>query len=248
MATLPKGLDYAWGRPNLNTVKSAGYSFVCRYLSYDTLGKNLTKSEAGSIAAAGLSIVSNWEWDEKDALGGKAKGVQHATEALRQATAAGMPSGVPIYFSVDFDATSSQLKDVGQYFVGVVSVLGLANTGIYGGYNTIDYAYKHNLASYFWQTYAWSGGRIHTAGHLYQYSNGHTVGGADVDYDRALKSSYGAWRPGHAGTESGGGTEVSLPTETGYDYSGTIAATAALFGNIGTTMSNQATVINALRD
>ena len=39
------GVDYAWGRPGPAALKRAGAKFVCRYLSHDTTGKNLTRDE-----------------------------------------------------------------------------------------------------------------------------------------------------------------------------------------------------------
>src|SRR5262245_42064334 len=47
VASSERGLDYAWSRPSSpQALRSAGYSFVARYLSYDTTGKNLSAGEA----------------------------------------------------------------------------------------------------------------------------------------------------------------------------------------------------------
>src|SRR5215467_16374419 len=77
-----KGIDYAWSHPSSpQALKNAGYTFVARYLSYDTTGKNLTAGEAQGLNAAGIDIVANWEWDADDALNGYNTGVSDAQQA-----------------------------------------------------------------------------------------------------------------------------------------------------------------------
>src|SRR5262249_4165282 len=120
------GVDYAWARPSLSHLKAEGYTFVSRYLSYDTTGKNLTATEANALKAAGIDIVANWEWGPTDALDGYQRGVEHAQAAQSQATACGMPTGRPLYFSVDFDATPGQQAAIDSYMDGVASVIGHA--------------------------------------------------------------------------------------------------------------------------
>src|SRR5690348_5167768 len=58
-----KGLDYSWGRQRPAVVKAAGYTFVCRYLSWHTTGKKLTPGEAEALIGAGIDDVCNWEFD-----------------------------------------------------------------------------------------------------------------------------------------------------------------------------------------
>lgn len=103
-----KGVDYAWGRPGLAALLAAGAHFACRYLSYNTTGKNLTRAEADRLRAAGIDPVSNWEaagsWPEFS--GGAATGARHAREAARQHTACGGPGTRPVYFSTDFNPVS----------------------------------------------------------------------------------------------------------------------------------------------
>src|SRR3954469_24532642 len=77
-ATVASGIDYSYGRPSTAAIKAAGYSFVCRYVSYNTTGKNINKSEANSLRAAGISIVINWENVATDALKGYDTGATHA--------------------------------------------------------------------------------------------------------------------------------------------------------------------------
>src|SRR5262249_20387742 len=109
---MAKGCDYAWDRPNLDALVAQGISFACRYLSFDRTGKNLSRDEALRLQAKGIAPVSNWESTETDALGGYARGQQHAHEAAFQHFATGGPDGRPIYFSVDFDAQPADIRQI----------------------------------------------------------------------------------------------------------------------------------------
>lgn len=186
------GIDYAFSKPSPNAIKAAGYTFVCRYLG-GSASKDLTATEAKALIAAGIDIVCNWEASASAALGGHAQGVKDATAALKQATACGMPSGRPIYFSVDFDASPAQQAVINAYMDGVASVLGLARTGAYGGYWVISRLFNAKKITWGWQTYAWSGGHWDSRAHIRQIRNGITVGGADCDEDQAQTVDFGQW-------------------------------------------------------
>src|SRR5258707_1065456 len=117
------GLDYITGPP-IADMKAAGVAFVCRYLSFVndlTQVKLLTPSEAKVLGAAGIAIVSNYEWYANRPLEGFASGVQDAQIAEAEHANCGGPANRPIYFSADLDVDGSQVAD---YFRGVASVLG----------------------------------------------------------------------------------------------------------------------------
>ena len=187
------GVDYAWARPSLSHLKSQGYAFAARYLSYDTSGKSITASEAHAIEKAGLDIVLVWEEGGTDALDGYQRGVQHAKAAAAQAKAAGMPSGRPIYFACDFDEQTSQQGAVNAYFEGVASVIGHARTGAYGGYGLIKRLFDDGKITWGWQTYAWSSGHWDPRAHLRQVLNG--VENGSCDRDEAVAADFGQWGP-----------------------------------------------------
>jgi hypothetical protein len=191
--TVRSGVDYAWARPSPSGVRGAGYTFAVRYLSWDTTGKNLTASEARALQAAGIDLVSNWEFGASDALKGRARGASDAQEALRQATAAGMPAGRPIYFSVDFDAQPSQQAVLNDYFDGVASVLGRDRTGAYGGIGPIGRLFDAGKIAFGWQTFAWSAGRWDARAQLRQVRNGVTIAGGDCDIDQSQADDFGQW-------------------------------------------------------
>lgn len=190
------GLDYSQSHPGVAAIRAAGYTFVCRYLSNTTLpGKNLTLAEADALRAAGIAIVSNWEWSAGAALKGRAQGVQDARDAAAQAKACGMPDDRPIYFSVDIDTTPGNYAAIDAYFAGIISALGLARTGVYGEYDLVAHAAAVHEVRWVWQTYAWSGkpARWFAGAHIRQVQNGIKVGGADCDRDQAMVADYGQW-------------------------------------------------------
>jgi hypothetical protein len=199
-----EGVDYSWGRPDVRELFRLGKRFIIRYVSFDRTGKNLSKAEADAAIAAGLAVVTNWEWDARDQLGGRARGVEHAREADRLHRAAGGPAGRPIYFSTDFDATTTQLATCYAYLEGAASVLGWARVGCYGSRRTVDFMAARGVR-WLWQTYAWSGfsplsgrfdpanSRWHPKANIHQYNNGVRVADADTDLCRAMTVDFGQW-------------------------------------------------------
>lgn len=188
-----KGCDYAWDRPNVQALTEAGITFACRYLGYDNTGKNLTAAEVQALHAAGIAVVLNFEYNPDGALLGRDQGVADATISKTQRAALGAPDSTPVYFSVDFNATATQLAGpIADYFRGVATILPVEQVGVYGGYLTVQTLMASGLVTYGWQTYAWSGGQwAHP--HIRQTQNGVTIGGASVDIDESTVSNYGQW-------------------------------------------------------
>jgi len=194
-------IDYAWGRPSTAALRAAGAVAVCRYLAYpstSTRGKLLSLTEAAVLTTAGFGIVSNWEqagsWAEF--AGGRVNGLAHAVQAQIEHQRCGGPPSRPIYFSVDFDATTSQLAAIGDYYRGVASVIGLDRTGAYGGYRTIRYLFDHGLIRWGWQTFAWSGGQWDPRAQLRQVRNNVGIDGVDCDINEAMTADFGQWGTG----------------------------------------------------
>ena len=241
------GVDYSWDRPDLHCLAGKGYRFVCRYLSYDTTGKNLTAIEAGAIHAAGLDLVLNWEFNRFDALNGHDKGGRVGRDANIYAEHVGAPGNSVIYFSADFNVQPDQLKVTGDYFRAINDVIGPARVGVYGGIRVVDYLYTHGLARWLWQTYAWSGSNVYSHAHVYQYSNGHVICGARMDLNRALKPAFGQWAGAGSSQIIATPPPPQPPTTGGFDYTGDIRATAASLSRLRGGLDAQTSVINALR-
>lgn len=188
-----KGLDYAWRHVPPSAVAQYG-DFACRYLSSD-ISKNLDKAEAADLASRGVWLVVVYETTSSRATAGFVAGASDAAKAQKMGRALGMPDSAPYYFAVDFDSAGPDVKD---YFAGVISVLGLARTGVYGGIRAVTYLHSKGFAKWVWQTYAWSGGAWYTTTHIRQVQNDIVIGGVGCDADVAFPDkdgNYGQWMP-----------------------------------------------------
>jgi hypothetical protein len=190
---MAKGVDFSWGRPDLDAVKRQGYSFVARYAA--TTEKGITKSEADDLHAHGLGIVLVYESYAGRAKEGRIAGYADGKTALANARAIGFPTSRPIYFAVDFNAIPADQFAIDGYLGGAATVIGASRVGVYGSYFLVNRCYQNKSASWFWQTYAWSTGLVSAHAHLLQYLNGQTVGGADVDLNESKQVDFGAWVP-----------------------------------------------------
>lgn len=208
------GLDFSSPRPRGAAVRAAGYGFVVRYVDNGLTGgrDNLNAAEVQDLRAAGVAIALVWEkksfaGDDR-ATKGRAAGVADAQAADAQATACGL-AGWPIYLAIDFDIPDfapnssdprAKLGPCGDYLEGAMSVLGRARMGVYGGFYAVSRALDAGLATYTWQTMAWSGGQVDPRINLLQRLGTVTVDGVECDVDEARKSDFGQQdRPGALG-------------------------------------------------
>lgn len=212
-----EGVDYAFPpHPNIAQLAAAGKVFACRYGGPGTAPKHLTPSEAQTLSAAGIAIVANAEGAADGLLGGWSVGVSWASSAETHFRRCSMPSGRPIYLSVDFDVTSAQWPAVREALRGAASVLGASRVGVYGGRRAIEWARRDNVAAWYWQTYGWSGGVWVPGNHCEQYRNHVPLAGATVDLNRALKADYGQWTTGDDDMEPT--DKVGYPTNADRSY------------------------------
>jgi hypothetical protein len=199
------GVDYSFARPNLDKLKEAGVTFIVRYLWPNTTGsKGLSRAEYDQIKARGMNVVYVYEEDGSELTGGGPAGIRVAQRAKQIIAQQGLPMQ-PIYFAIDHDYSGPALAACVEAVKAASTVLGAGMTGIYGGYNHIVSMQAARACGFFWQTYAWSGGRVATGIHLYQYRNGQNVGGGSVDFCESRAANYG-----QSGTavEGGGATPI----------------------------------------
>src|SRR5271163_4916075 len=107
-------IDFAERRIAPDEIKSAGYAGVVNYVSESRPGANfeakpITREYADALRAAGLHIVSNFQYGKpggtapSDFTRGFDGGVADAQTALQLHAAAGGGNSAPIFFSVDDD-------------------------------------------------------------------------------------------------------------------------------------------------
>jgi len=218
-AAAPTLIDYAMRQIPAQDIRAAGHAGVINYVSTSRPGssfgaKPITLPYARSLNAAGLVIVSNYQYGKpggtapSDFTRGYAGGVQDARTAWQLHTAAGGGQSAPIFFSVDDDIDRETWNTVAlQWFRGINSVIGAQRTGIYGGVNPCQWAAADRVIGnssspghvWAWQTRSWSRGQIYPAAVLYQRivstaSNpGPVVGGLEVDVNDVMASDVGQW-------------------------------------------------------
>ncbi|MGO9929575.1 MAG: DUF1906 domain-containing protein [Mycobacterium sp.] len=212
-------IDFAERRIAPDEIKSAGYGGVVNYVSESRPGANfaakpITREYADALRAAGLQIVSNFQYgkpgwpDPSDFTRGYNGGAADAQTALRLHGAAGGTGSAPIFFSVDDDIDLNTWNGVAlDWFRGINSVLGVGRTGIYGHAQACGWAIRDGVIGnsstaghrWAWQTRSWSHGDREPAAVLYQSvvntpSNpGPLLGGINVDVDDVLATDYGQW-------------------------------------------------------
>ena len=215
----PRLIDFAKRRIAPNEIASAGYVGVVNYVSEarpgaDFEAKPLTREYADALRAAGLHIVSNFQYGKpggtapSDFTRGFDGGVADAHSALRLHTAAGGSNSAPIFFSVDDDINVDTWNSLAvNWFRGINSVLGVQRTGIYGHAQACRWAINDAVIGrsttpghlWAWQTKAWSHGQREAAAVLYQEvvdspaDPSPLLGGIHVDIDEVLATDYGQW-------------------------------------------------------
>jgi hypothetical protein len=155
-----KLLDFSAALIDPRAIKDAGYAGVIGYFSESRPGTNfgakpLRKDYCDRLRAAGLEIVSNYQYgkgDTSDWYGGYDGGARHAETALRLHRDAGGPENRPIYAPVDANPSLEQWDTfIAPFLRGWASVVGLEWTGMYGNSRCIEWALEDGVATWFWQ-------------------------------------------------------------------------------------------------
>ena len=148
----------------LACLQSGGYKFIGRYYSRTTQipGKKLTQSEAQLISLADIGIVAVYEDGPTSYSYFSAdRGTADANGAIAQAKAVGQPLESAIYFTVDYDATSSDITgNIASYFQAIVATIGNQfRVGVYGSGDVCHAIKSSGYASLAWlaQSTGWSG-------------------------------------------------------------------------------------------
>lgn len=188
-----EGVDFAFSNPSPAGLAAAGKRFAMRYVGPGTSPKHLTVAEADALKRAGLSLVTLVEGATGDPKGGFSVGVSHARSAVAMLKARGFPTNRPMYFAIDYDVSSSAWPAAREYLRGAASIIGAGLVGIYGEHDAMAWAARDGVAAWFFQTYAWSGGRWFAGNHVEQYHNGVSLAGGTVDLCRSKKVDFGQW-------------------------------------------------------
>lgn len=183
------GVDFATRRPReqLRCLRQAGFSFVVRYLAPEASSwKRITPDEVADVTAEGLSLVSVYQFagNSPDQFTPQ-RAQEDARVALDWAHRVNQPEGTPIYFAVDFDAQDGHIPIIREYFRIIRDKLDNRYlVGVYGSYRVVS-ALQGDCYR-FWQTVAWSGGKIAPHAHMVQFRHSVDICGGKVDLNLAL--------------------------------------------------------------
>ena len=204
-------IDFAAGVPDAQAVKDGGFLGAVRYVSQRRpgaewmLGKPVTRQETDAMANLGLKTASVYQFGKEETADWKqgAEGARvHAPQAIELHRAAGGPTGRPIYVAIDDNPTreqyDNQIRPYLQTFRTLLSDAGYS-MGIYGNYNTINWAIQDGLGEFFWQHDWGSEGQIHPQVTIHQKAGWQeSVGGVTVDVNNVYAKDWGQWAPGDA--------------------------------------------------
>jgi hypothetical protein len=193
---MPFALDYsARPVPTAQQVLGAGYVGVVRYIGFDPAQrpKCITAAEYADMDTHGVGVALVYENQAGDMLGGAQAGTVAAQRARQWATRIGFPAARPIYYACDTDiVTADQFDAVIDYLRAAAAADGgVGRVGVYGEYDVLERAAAAGAASWFWQTRAWSGGRVNARAQLRQEIGQVTVGGVACDRNTLLAEDWG---------------------------------------------------------
>lgn len=203
-------IDFSSGIPSPAAIKRAGHIGAIRYVSNKRpgaawmTGKPVTLQEAAANAAAGLPTASVYQFgraETADWKQGAAGAAIHAPQAISLHKAAGGPTHRPIYIAIDDNPTREHytqfIRPYLQAFSKALSVAGY-QTGVYGNYNTIEWASQDGIGTFYWMHDWGSNGKIHpkTTIHQLPQSLQQTIENVIVDVNEVYASDWGQWTPG----------------------------------------------------
>ena len=203
-------IDFSSGVPSPAAIKRAGHIGAIRYVSNKRpgaawmTGKPVTLQEAAANAAAGLPTASVYQFgraETADWKQGAAGAAIHAPQAISLHKAAGGPTHRPIYIAIDDNPTREHytqfIRPYLQAFSKALSIAGY-QTGVYGNYNTIEWASRDGIGTFYWMHDWGSNGKIHpkTTIHQLPQSRQQTIENVIVDVNEVYASDWGQWTPG----------------------------------------------------
>ena len=183
----------------ITCLQENGLTFIGRYYSQTTHieGKKLTAGEAQLLSEGGIDIVAVYEDGPTSySYFGASRGTSDANGALAQALSVGQPSGSAIYFTVDYDATESDIAgNITAYFAAVAATIGMQYAvGVYGSGDVCTAILDSGYATLAWlaQSTGWGGYPDFTDWAIKQGNEG-SICGLDSDSDVA-QGDFGAFQ------------------------------------------------------
>lgn len=140
-------------RNKIGALQAAGIKWVARYIN--PKADPLTAGEAAALRAAGIWIVSVWEYGSPTSADyfTAERGQQHGLMALDRARSVGQPEDGVIYATVDYDAEEDDLPGIIAYFKAMrAALIGSYTLGVYGSGRVCRVLSEQGLVNKTWLT------------------------------------------------------------------------------------------------
>lgn len=216
---MAQALDYSAGFPGASNIKAVKddkgkqrFFGAVRYIGRSGNRKNATAEELRDFLNNDIGMALVFEASATNWRAGFAGGQKDGRAGRDHANAIGFSAARPIYMAIDQDVVSSgEFGMMIDYLRGAgTSLGGAALTGVYGEADVIDRARNAGVATWYWQTAAWSGGR-RTPAHLYQQIGTVIVGGIACDVNDILTADWGQQGGGMGAVEDLQAKQVKGP-------------------------------------
>ena len=180
-------------------LKRVGYRGVLRYACAGRGDVNITPDEVRDLQANGLEIGIVVEFAADWLLGGSAAGRDGASGSRAICRACGLKDGV-IYLAGDSDftgmapagPTNASMLAIREACKGAADTVGAENVGFYGSYYAVEWLAEHApWIKWFWQTEAWSRGKVSEHAQILQRARYDVVAGVQLDPDARLAANWG---------------------------------------------------------
>lgn len=177
--------------PHLLALKAAGVRTVIRYINPGNVSeeKTVKEPEARAIAAAGLRlglVCEGWGDFAHNAIS-YAKGAKDGAFCASYAVKLGAPRGAIVWFAVDTDASSAEIKNlVLPYFAAIRAAMqGLFRVGVYGSGAVCSAVMTAGSADASWLSCSlgWSGSQLYLIDNRWslRQHTPQTIAGIDTD-------------------------------------------------------------------
>lgn len=257
-----KGVDSTERSLTGAILKANGYAFACRYVQNapgSSLDKEMSAAEVREKSAAGIRIVSNWEWGAAPA-NLQSLGRQHAQAFLARHKLLGGPDWAPCYYSIDTPATAGSYNNYAQ---GWLDIMPVERLGVYGDGALFRQLKADGFVTYAWQSMSRSfpgnhtsaGTWDHRGADIIQTTSGH-VDGHSCDFDTAVVGNYGGWLLGEDDPMALDNTDADLVADHTLTRDGHIQNMAApgdfvslgtWSGQVNTALTNLAAAVAKLQ-
>ncbi len=185
----------------IQALANRGMTFVGRYLP----GSNysITVAEKNLILSKNFSIVSIWEKGSPTNVGyfSSSRGTSDASQAILGARAIGQPSNTPIDFTVDYDASESDVNgNIEAYVTAIIAEFYRQNNpykvGLYGSGAVLDHFRSRIIYTMLACARLWRGTKAYSRFYIRQYAPffiDSNSGSFEIDENEAYIFA-GAWR------------------------------------------------------